>query len=72
MRTSRMLKILGAILPLFGLCAVAFAEVKLPAVFGDHMVLQTRGAGTGLGLGRSSGKSDRQHGRPVEDGHRHQ
>ena len=40
MRTGRMLKSLGAILPLFCLVAVAAADVRLPAVFSDHMVLQ--------------------------------
>lgn len=40
MRGKSMLPTLGAILILFCLVAVATAEVKLPGVFGDHMVLQ--------------------------------
>jgi len=40
MRSSSRFVALGAILVLLWLVAVAAAEVKLPGVFGDHMVLQ--------------------------------
>jgi len=40
MRRNLMCRVLGAVLVLFCLGAVAAADVKLPGVFGDHMVLQ--------------------------------
>ena len=40
MRGKLKLAILAAVLVSFGLLPVARADVKLPAIFGDHMVLQ--------------------------------
>ena len=40
MRRNLTCRVLGAVLVLFCLAAVAAADVKLPGAFGDHMVLQ--------------------------------
>jgi len=40
MRSTLRLTILSAVLVLYGFVAAATADVKLPAIFGDHMILQ--------------------------------
>ena len=69
MRGKTTSKVLGAALCLLFLAATAAADVKLPGVFGDHMVLQREIPVPVWGTARTRREGDRDVVRPDEDRH---